>query len=240
VTEAEWLTCEDPERMYRVARKEFDYRSPNRARVVRKRTFFGAACCRLVWPLVRREKRSRRMVEYKERPFDWPLMDWREEELTWNAKQAADDESLQATPFLLEAAILVYDSGNPEMVLDYLGRFFVGWRDTRELARQAATILRDVVGNPFRPVAVQAGWLSPTVFSLARQVYDSRDCSALPVLADALEEAGCDSAEVLDHCRGAGPHVHGCWVVHLLLEEGERTLPHLATSLRRPARRSRC
>jgi hypothetical protein len=216
VTEAEWLTCEDPERMYPVARKEFDYDSPHPARPRRKRAFFGAACCRLVWPLVKRDKRCRRAVEYNERQFDRPLPARKEEELYWHAKQAADDPALDATPFLLEAAILVYDSDSPETVIRRLPRF-EGWGDHRERTRQVAGILRDVVGNPFRPVAVQAAWLTPTVVSLAQRVYDSRDFSGLPVLADALEDAGCDSADLLAHCRGPGPHVRGCWAVDLLL-----------------------
>ncbi len=219
MTEAEWLTSEDPERMYRVARKVLGYDSPDRARAMRKRAFFGAACCRLVWPLVKRDKRCRRTVEYNERQFDRPLPSRKSDELYWNAKQAAEDPALQATPFLLEAANLVYDSGSPEAVIRRLLHDFEGWGDSRELARQVAGILRDVVGNPFRSAAVRAGWLTPTVVSLARQVYDSGDFSALPVLADALEEAGCDSADVLAHCRGPGPHVRGCWVVDLLLGE---------------------
>ena len=48
-------------------------------------------------------------------------------------------------------------------------------------------------------------------------MYESRDFAAMPVLADALEEAGCDHADVLAHCRGPGPHVRGCWVVDLVL-----------------------
>ena len=53
--------------------------------------------------------------------------------------------------------------------------------------------------------------------SLARQMYDFRDFSAMPRLADALQDAGCDNADILDHCRGPGPHVRGCWVVDLVL-----------------------
>ena len=49
------------------------------------------------------------------------------------------------------------------------------------------------------------------------QMYDTRDFSAMPILADALQDAGCEKADVLDHCRGDGPHVRGCWVVDLLL-----------------------
>ena len=48
-------------------------------------------------------------------------------------------------------------------------------------------------------------------------MYESRDFSILPILADALQDAGCEHADILDHCRGPGPHVHGCWVVDLLL-----------------------
>lgn len=55
------------------------------------------------------------------------------------------------------------------------------------------------------------------VGSLAEQMYESRDFSAMPVLADALQESGCDNDDILSHCRGVGPHVRGCWVVDLVL-----------------------
>ena len=53
--------------------------------------------------------------------------------------------------------------------------------------------------------------------ALAGQMYESRDFGAMPILAGALQDAGCDSDEVLGHCRGPGPHVRGCWVVDLVL-----------------------
>ena len=90
----------------------------------------------------------------------------------------------------------------------------------KELARLRVLfphLLRDVFGNPFRPVQFAKGWRSESAVSLARTAYDTRDFTLLPVLADALEEAGCDHAEVLSHCRGPGPHVRGCWVVDLVL-----------------------
>ena len=52
---------------------------------------------------------------------------------------------------------------------------------------------------------------------LARTIYDDRRFDLLPILADALEEAGCGDAEILAHCRGPGPHVRGCWAVDLVL-----------------------
>jgi hypothetical protein len=83
--------------------------------------------------------------------------------------------------------------------------------------RSQAHLLRDIFGNPFRPVAFAPAWRTDTAVSLARQMYESRDFSAMPILADALQDAGCDNAEILDHCRGPGPHVRGCWVVDLVL-----------------------
>ncbi len=81
----------------------------------------------------------------------------------------------------------------------------------------ARSLILCVLGNPFRPVAVDPAWQSSTVISLAQAIYDDRGFDRMPILADALEEAGCTNADVLDHCRGAGPHVRGCWVVDLLL-----------------------
>ncbi len=80
-----------------------------------------------------------------------------------------------------------------------------------------AALLRDLFGNPFRPVAFSPEWRTDTALALASQMYESRDFSAMSILADALQDAGCDSADILDHCRGDGPHVRGCWVVDLVL-----------------------
>ena len=77
--------------------------------------------------------------------------------------------------------------------------------------------IRDIVGNPFRPAAFAPEWRTDTEAALAAQMYESRDFAAMPILADALQDAGCDSADILDHCRGPGPHVRGCWVVDLVL-----------------------
>jgi hypothetical protein len=78
-------------------------------------------------------------------------------------------------------------------------------------------LLRDVIPNPYRPVSFSASWRTPTALTLANQMYDSRDFGAMPILADALQDAGCNGEEALGHCRGGDPHVRGCWVVDLLL-----------------------
>jgi hypothetical protein len=78
-------------------------------------------------------------------------------------------------------------------------------------------LLRDMFGYPFRPVTVDSAWLTSDVLALARGIYDEKAFDRMPILADALQDAGCDSEEVLNHCRGPGPHVRGCWVVDLVL-----------------------
>jgi hypothetical protein len=83
--------------------------------------------------------------------------------------------------------------------------------------REQAALLFDVFGNPFRPVTVDPQWLTSTVVALARGIYADRAFDRLPILADALQDAGCDHPALLDHCRSGGPHVRGCWVVDLLL-----------------------
>jgi len=86
----------------------------------------------------------------------------------------------------------------------------------QELARQAA-LVRDIFGNPFRPVTFDPAWRSATVVSLSQAIYDERVFDRMPILADALEDAGCNNADVLNHCRQPGEHVRGCWVVDLVL-----------------------
>jgi hypothetical protein len=91
-----------------------------------------------------------------------------------------------------------------------------------DIRKAIASLLRDIVGNPFRPVALNCSWLGwndGTVPRIAQGIYDERAFERMPILADALEDAGCDNPDILDHCRNAGPHVRGCWVVDAVLEK---------------------
>ena len=72
---------------------------------------------------------------------------------------------------------------------------------------------------PSCPVVLSPGWLSSKVAVLAQAIHDERAFDRLIILADALEEAGCENADILNHCRSREPHVNGCWVVDLLLEK---------------------
>jgi hypothetical protein len=91
----------------------------------------------------------------------------------------------------------------------------------RELQRQASesraiSIVREIFGNPFRQVAVAPEWITPTVLALANGIYADRAFDRMPILADGLEESGCDNKDILLHCRQPGEHVRGCWVIDLL------------------------
>src|SRR5438067_1023475 len=77
------------------------------------------------------------------------------------------------------------------------------------------TLLREIFGNPFRPVAFDPAWRTSTAVALARGIYDERAFDRMPILADALQDAGCDCDEMLNHLRGEGPHVRGCWALDL-------------------------
>jgi hypothetical protein len=81
-------------------------------------------------------------------------------------------------------------------------------------------LLRCIFGSPFRLVTIKPTWLrwnDGTVVKIAQSIYDERRFEDLPILADALEDVGCDNADILAHCRQSGEHVRGCWAVDLLL-----------------------
>jgi hypothetical protein len=83
-------------------------------------------------------------------------------------------------------------------------------------------LLQDIFGNPFRPITIDPSWLTwndGTVRKIAQAIYEERAFDRMPILADALEEAGCTNADIRNHCRRSGEHVRGCWVVDLLLRK---------------------
>jgi hypothetical protein len=81
-----------------------------------------------------------------------------------------------------------------------------------------SALLREILGPlPFRPVTIDPRWLTSTVIDLGQAICDERAFDRLPILADALMDAGCASEETIAHCRGPGLHVRGCWVVDKLL-----------------------
>jgi hypothetical protein len=89
--------------------------------------------------------------------------------------------------------------------------------DSLQRSSHLALLLRDLVGNPWRPAVVAPAWRTETTVGIARAVYQAQAFDGLPILADALEDAGCDDANALDHLRSPGPHTRGCWVLDCIL-----------------------
>jgi hypothetical protein len=236
MSEAEWVVCDDLGRMHRLL---FD-----RDASWRKRKLLCCACCRHLWQLLTYPG-SRELVELTERyadglvkykPVNAAVQQLYSRLRPLGRSRRQGDRMACATIEIVCAAVFRSDvtqckSEGLDDVLDQTPAVAVeyssGWKrkDGREAFRQRlpeqqraiADLVRDIFGNPFRPVPCSASWRTDTALTLARQMYESRDFGAMPILADALQDAGCGNADTLDHCRGPGPHVRGCWVVDLVL-----------------------
>jgi hypothetical protein len=121
-------------------------------------------------------------------------------------------------PFLSLAVGAASDYALTALNGEYVSCYSLNHSRVDEIEQYLAHLLRDIFGNPFQPVSFSPDWRTDTAVSLARQMYDSREFGAMPILADALQDAGCDSEDILNHCRDANQvHVRGCWVVDLVL-----------------------
>ncbi len=84
-----------------------------------------------------------------------------------------------------------------------------------------ANALREIFGNPFRAVTLDQAWLTSDVLALTRGIYEEKAFDRMPILADALQDAGCTNEAVFLHCRDTSiTHIRGCWVLDLLLGKG--------------------
>jgi hypothetical protein len=213
VTEQEWLECTDPKKMLAFLRgKASD----------RKLRLFGCGCCRLVWD--RHSVGSRRAVEVSERFADGAAG-------LGELRTAHEAIEYQGKSWYYFHPASVASSEAPERAWSYGLPHEADPGDGRQVmlappgqrTRYLAThseLLREVFGNPLRPTVVDPSWLSwndSTIPKIAQAIYDERAFDRMPILADALEEAGCTNADILNHCRQPGEHVRGCWVVDLLL-----------------------
>jgi hypothetical protein len=98
------------------------------------------------------------------------------------------------------------------------GRAGEAWLQAiRDEEAAQAGLIREIFGNAYRPIDFDPSWRTPEVVDLARGIGHSKDFDGMPALGDALEESGCDRAEILDHCREPGIHVPGCWVLDAVL-----------------------
>jgi hypothetical protein len=203
--EKEWLACTDPTAMLEFVRgKASD----------RKLRLFAVACCRRLGAELP-DQRSWDAVHVAEcfadgNGTEHDLMIARRDAEASFQKDRTAYAAVQATGGKAwDAAV-----GAVEAV-DYLG--WEWYEEGVEREQVQTGLLREIFGNPFRPVALDPAWRLSNVIALAKPIYDDRAFDRLPVLAEALEEACCDSQDILNHFRGPGPHVLGCWALDLLL-----------------------
>ena len=219
--EAWWATCGEPDAMLDHLLKQ-DEVSWTKVRL------WACACLRRIWPHLTWEP-ARRAVEVVERFADG-LVDQRTVENTANAAEKVRKGDRQANRAASRLARLCCPARRfpPADVSDAAVDTVVGEAESPEAKaaerKEQADLLRDIFGSPFRPVVVEPTWLPRPVVALARAAYEERDLpgghldpAQLAVLADALEEVGCDHADLLSHLRRPGPHVRGCHAVDLLL-----------------------
>jgi hypothetical protein len=216
MTEQEWLACGDPQPMLEQLRgKASD----------RKLRLFACGCCRYFWEML--NENSRNPIEVVEDFSDGrrPEEEWLEVRAgAWDATHDVEGTSLAAAE---AAAIAVGWNGRLSTRLRPV-EWQAAWPDFRDAMIAAdgscyplvpIQMLRDIFGNPFRLVTLNPSWQTSNVTALATAIYDDRAFDRLPILADALEDAGCDNADILNHCRQPGIHVRGCWVVDLVLQK---------------------
>ncbi len=238
MTEAEWLACADPLKLLAALFLLRAGRPPGQ----RKERLFACACCRRVWGRLT-DPRSREAVEAAELVADGllPAERLRAARAGASAAAAAAGEERRRTgrawSHTRDPQETAADAAWRACDLEELNAFELGLIALRTGAltraglaasrRQDVALVRDVFGNPFRyappPRPEWLAWGGGVVLRLAQAAYDERpsdgllDRARLAVLADALEEAGCEDAELLGHLRAPGPHVRGCWALDLIL-----------------------
>ncbi len=208
MTARRWDVCREPDKMLGFL--------GDRASA-RKLRLFGCACCRRV-PDLLDDARRRQALEVAER-----FADGRARARQLRAAQRVMEET-RGPGYGPNAARAAWYCCRPWLDAGSIHRNISlgiahGKRRSAEVAAQAA-LLREVFGNPLRPVALDPAWLAwrgGTVPNLARAICEDGAFDRLPILADALEEAGCADADILEHCRAPRPHVRGCHVLDAIM-----------------------
>jgi len=222
----DWLGCADPVRLLEYVR---DGASERKLRL------FAVACCRGLGALLGNEA-NRTAVDVSERLADGVATAAQLTAARRAARQVAPEyatimSSSRSWERLAAAAACHAAGGNAwracrktsELVVECLvcragdhESCNVTEVRTVELARQSA-LVRDIFADPVRPVRFDARWRTADVIGLAEGIYQDRAFDRLPILADALMDAGCADEDLLGHCRNNGLHARGCWVVDLAL-----------------------
>jgi hypothetical protein len=231
MNEDEWRVSADPQAMLNYLEgKASD----------RKLRLFACACARRWWPRLKRH--SRQAIEVAERHADGQATIAELDAARGEAEGAQMNAPFFEAPayaaalattaeMALEAARQAVQASRQLAALDASHSTAPGEDEATAVAEATAVecrdqcdLLRHVVGNPFRPVAVPPDWLrcnGGAAAKIARTIVDGMNFEDLPFLADALLDAGCTDEVILAHCRiPAGDHPRGCWMLDALLRRG--------------------
>jgi len=218
MNEAEWLACTDVRFMLEHLEQHAS---------ARKLRLFGAAACRLIAHR-KQGKLIHSVIDLIERVAESQATkkEWRGTRAYMRSlmQNGFSSEEKQVGKALWQALWIEETPQLPRwllaaMVADSVASTNSTLRD-QAVRSQLVAILSDLFGNPFRPAPVDHHWLTyngGTVGNLAQAIDRDRDFGRLPILADALEDAGCTSEDMLLHCRSGATHIRGCWVVDRLV-----------------------
>ena len=201
--EAKWLACTEPKDMLRSSD--------------RKLRLFAVACCRRFGRLLDKDA-SRQAIEVAERFADEQAD--REELESARSEAVYAPQPTRASDFAANAAMYAALPSARAAAYAVCEVTFALRQDAGRTWQ--CDLLREIFGHPYRPVTIERAWRTSNdgaVVKLAQAIYDERNFAHLPVLGDALEDAGCRDELLLEHCRGLGEHVRGCWVLDLLLDQ---------------------
>ena len=206
MTEAEWLECNDPRPMVEFLGVEFSDR---------KLRLFAVTCCQRMWFFLD-DERLRKAVVMAERYADRLIS-----EEQFNAARRTELLSSASSQRAAISPVFLCTRDDPNAIVETYAhsiRLLVHAKEQHAERAAQADVLRDMFGPLlFRPVCLHPAWLTLSVKQLGVAIYEEKAFDRMPILGDAMEEAGCTNAEILAHCRGPGPHVRGCWVLDLLL-----------------------
>lgn len=228
ITDTLWLTCSDrffPHAMFRWLCSRGVPRSKKGRRQLR---LFAYASCTLITYLL--DPKHRNMMAAVEQGIEGG---WKQEEVDkWMPRAVNTGEQVGYTRRAAAGAVQALARRSTVDCVQLVMRKVVdayARNDTtpgaidhqRDAVAEAyfCALFRDIFGNPFHPIELLTASKNSTVGNLAQAIYADRAFDLLPILADALEDAGCHNTEILAHCRGPGPHVRGCWVVDLILSK---------------------
>jgi hypothetical protein len=209
MTEHEWSQCDNSETMLEFVRSKATQR---------KLRLFAAACFRRLARLLPDNRQQRAIESLEDTPGE--LQSGVVQRVRQALPSSEDSFGRKCTdtddPYFV--ALMLYRELVSSSTAHHATFATQGLADCVGERREQSRLLRCIFGPlPFHAIPVTPAMRTAAVVALAQTIYQERAFERLPILADALETAGCDDGHVLNHCRQPGSHVRGCWAVDLIL-----------------------